>query len=74
MRALFLALILTGCATTAIAPADNSAACPAVKVYTEAQQRELSSALAVLPQDSPIISAMIDYGRLRAAARACKGA
>ena len=62
------ALLLIGCATPAAAP---TSVCPPVKVYSRSQQDALAAAVASLPPDSPLIAAMLDYGRLRAAARAC---
>jgi hypothetical protein len=72
MRALLITasvLLLAGCA--AMPAAAPVAQCPPVKVYSQAEQDALATAVAALPPENPLIGAMLDYGRLRAAARAC---
>lgn len=58
--------ILSACATPAV-----KLQCLPLKTYSAEQQKALADALAVLPDTSPVASAMIDYGQLRAADRAC---
>lgn len=71
-------LLLSGCAAGVMSsdpapPAVSlSPVCPAVKNYTPDEQKALAKAVAALPADSPIIGAMGDYSRMRAASRACK--
>lgn len=45
--------------------------CPPVKTYTPAEQKALAAELAALPPGSALGSAIVDYGRLRDASRAC---
>lgn len=63
------ALLLAGCATTP--SATPASVCPPVKTYTQTEQDALAAAVAALPAGNPLTGAMLDYGRLRAAARAC---
>ena len=73
MRRIVIAVLafgLCGCASTE--PAATSAAiCPPVKAYSKAEEAALAKAVAALDSRNALIGAMLDYGRLRAAARAC---
>ncbi|HEV2530969.1 hypothetical protein [Phenylobacterium sp.] len=60
--------VLSACATRAPA---LKAVCPPVRPYSLAEQQALATALAALPPGSPLAQAMVDYGRERAALRAC---
>jgi hypothetical protein len=69
-------LVLSGCASGGSSspnppPVSLTPVCPAVKTYTPDEQKALAKAVAVLPADSPIIGALGDYSRMRAASRAC---
>jgi hypothetical protein len=71
MRAIVFAasaFLLTACAGTPVAAPP---ACPPVKTYSQADQNALAAAVTALPPDNPLIGVMLDYGRLRAAARVC---
>lgn len=72
MRLLVLLLTLTillgACVTTSSEPT-----CPREKVYTPQFQERLADQLITLPPGSPVVTAMIDYGDLRAQVRACRG-
>lgn len=60
-------LLLTSCATAVFDPR----ACPQEKKYTKAEQQKF---LDELPTTPPAIKqAMVDYGKLRDKARACRG-
>lgn len=65
--------IIGGCTTTPkpIAAPPVAVACIPVAEYTPEQEKALAAALEALPATNPLVGAMIDYGRLRAAARAC---
>lgn len=70
-------LVLSGCASGDASssnppPVSMAPVCPAVKTYTLDEQKALAKAVAALPADSPIIGALGDYSRMRAASRACK--
>ena len=62
-----LAAVLAGCATT---PA-RRVVCPSVTPYSAAEQNAAADELERLPEGSTLARFVIDYGRLRAAARAC---
>jgi hypothetical protein len=58
---------LSACSTTVFDPRG----CPREKEYTKAEQARLA---AELPKAGPALqAAMVDYGRLRDKARACRG-
>lgn len=57
----------------AASPVQISTQCPPLATYTPAQQQALAAAVQALPDGSPLVSAMLDYGQLRAADRACQG-
>jgi hypothetical protein len=59
---------LTACAHVPPAPMP---VCLPIKTYTLTEQQALAAALEPLPVDSALVMAMIDYGQLRASARAC---
>lgn len=58
---------------TAVAASKPVAAvtCLPMATYPLAQERALAAAVAALPPDSPLVQAVIDYGALRKANRAC---
>ena len=58
------ALILSGCASVG----QN---CQPVKAWTDSEEAQMSHDVAMLPANSPLIAAMIDYARMRASAKAC---
>lgn len=63
-------IVLYGCATPAPA---IKVVCVPVAPYTAAEQQRLASEIGALPHDAMLVRAMVDYGRMRAAARACHG-
>ncbi|HUJ48059.1 MAG TPA: hypothetical protein VLV55_13075 [Rhizomicrobium sp.] len=67
--AVALALLLSACASEPAA--QPVSVCPPVAAYTKADEVALADAVSALPPDNPLIGAMLDYGRLRAAALAC---
>jgi len=74
MRRIVIAVLafgLCGCASTEPGATSAAAICPPVKAYAKAEQAALAEAIAALSPSNPLIGAMLDYGRLRAAARAC---
>lgn len=75
MKPLFLLLFLTlsACATSR-APSDTPQpppTCLPLHTYTPAEEAALGAAVADLPFGSPLVSAMVDYGAMRAGDRAC---
>lgn len=66
--------LISVCATAVSSCASSvfdARACPNERVYTGAEQRAM---LAALPKTPPIVKqAMVDYGKLRDKARACRG-
>lgn len=46
-------------------------ACPPVKPYSKQFQRQLAAELKAIADGSAVSQAIVDYGQLRAAARAC---
>ena len=76
MRRIVIAVLafgLCGCASTSteLGPISAAPICPPVKAYSKAEEAALAKAVAALDSRNPLIGAMLDYGRLRAAARAC---
>lgn len=77
---IFLAMMfaLAGCAH---APKPTAAStsivfvpiCQNVATFTDAQESAMGAAIA-LPSAAPLVPALVDYGRIRAASRACKAA
>lgn len=63
---ILLLMLLGGCATAIF----DKRACPPVKNYTKAQQAEFLKDLGNTP--TSIQGAMVDYGKLRDKARACR--
>lgn len=63
-------LSLTGCGT---ASSDAAQICPVPVEYSREFQSALAEEIASLPMGSSIERAIIDYGRLRAELRACRG-
>lgn len=69
-------LLLSGCATAPVPqliPPATTVVCLPVKTYSPDEQRAISTALASLPANSPLIGVIADYEGMRDAARACKG-
>jgi hypothetical protein len=74
-------LALASCSTTrpatspAVAPQPAAPpACLAIKAYRPGQLETLAAAVRALPPDSPLRGLVVDYARLRDAARAgCEG-
>lgn len=65
-------LILCALALSACQHAGPSVtACLPLKPYTAEEQAQLAAALAVLPDNDPMALALIDYGKMRQADRAC---
>lgn len=64
-----LSLLTSGCATTAVF---DARACPVEKKYTKAQQTKIANEMKAA--GPAIQGAIIDYGKLRDKARACRGA
>ncbi len=62
-----LTTLLGGCATTVFDPR----ACPNERRYTKAEQDQFLADLPKTP--ASIQGAMVDYGKLRDKARACRG-
>lgn len=46
--------------------------CPNVKFWTGDQQAQMAVDLQQLPEDSPVVGAMVDYHNMRQEARACE--
>lgn len=71
--ALILCLALAGCATPSVAPVVtvSAPACLPLTQYDPAEEKAMAAALAALPKDSPLVTMIEDYGRLRSADRAC---
>jgi hypothetical protein len=61
-------MLTSGCATAVF----DKRACPKEKEYTREQQTRIADAL--VRADPVLKSAMVDYGKLRDKARACRGA
>lgn len=57
--------LLVGCAS-------GSHSCVTVKTLTKQEQASLADAVSQLPPDSPIITAMGDYKRMRDESRVCQ--
>lgn len=76
MRLWLLALAAATLGACAAAPAArlDGVVCVPAKAYTPAEEKALAAAIAALPANSPLGGAMVDYGHMRAAARACEGA
>lgn len=64
---ILLLTFLSGCATAVF----DARACPTERAYTKAEQDQF---LKDMPKTPPSIQgAMVDYGKLRDKARACRG-
>lgn len=61
-------LLLTACTT---APVTISTTCLPLAQYTPAFEAQAAAQLGTLPAGSPVAVMITDYGRLRAADRAC---
>lgn len=76
-RAALICVLLAGCASEpAVPPVPKPVAavtCLPLATYSPAQETALGGALAALDPANPIVSAMGDYGAMRAADRACLG-
>lgn len=68
MPAAALLMLLTGCAGD---PVFDARACPVEKTYTAEEQKQMAADLPKTP--SSIQTAIVDYGKLRDKARACRG-
>ena len=66
---LSLILSLASCATSGVA-----ISCLSLRPYSDVEMNNLEAEIEALPADSELITAMIDYERLRAETRACQGA
>lgn len=62
-----LALLISGCATATFDPR----ACPVERTYSAAEQLTLAEELKAA--GPAVKSALVDYGKLRDKARACRG-
>lgn len=69
-----LGLVAVGALACNAATAPIPGGCLEVKEWTKAELREMADAVDALPADSILVAALEDYGRMRAAARACRGA
>lgn len=68
----FLALaLLAGCASQAAAPCSVQA-CPVAPEYPKSFEMAAGQQLFALPQDSPVVVMMGDYGKMRVEARDCQ--
>ena len=68
MRWLALAMLLSGCAIHA---QGLQTSCIPLVSYSAEQQKALAAALVVIDPSNPLVGAMVDYGQMRAADRAC---
>jgi len=68
---LSLVLVLFLCACVSPAP---MVICPRLKVWTGDQQAQMAVDLDLIPQESPLAGALIDYFNMREEARACNKA
>ncbi len=66
---LIVPVLLTGCATAS----SDGVVCPVIVEYSPDFQARLADELAALPDNAALGQAMIDYGRVRAELRACRG-
>jgi len=74
IRTVLICILLAGCATTAPLPqAPAKPACLPLTFYTPAEETALGAALGELTDGNPLISGWADYGKMRAADRACMG-
>lgn len=64
---ILLTLLLTDCAKTVF----DARACPRERAYSKAEQDQFLNDLGKTP--ASIRGAMVDYGKLRDKARACRG-
>lgn len=64
-----VASFLSGCAT---ANSDLTRACPPIKNYSKAVQKQMADELDTLPADSMLVAAMQDYALLREQIKACR--
>lgn len=71
-KVLPLLLLLGGCAsmTTQI---PITVSCPAIRLYTPAEEKALAQELRQTPKDSLTRRFITDYGELRSQTRACQG-
>lgn len=58
----------TACSTTVSKPS----ACPHIVAYSDQFQDKLAAEVKALREDSALVVAMVDYGRLRNEIRACR--
>jgi hypothetical protein len=67
--------LLTSCAAETFKPAALPVACQAIplKTYSRAEQKQVATEMTEAAADARWPSYMTDYGKLRAAVRACQG-
>ncbi len=68
--ALALAALAAACA---VAKPGTASLCPEPKSYTADQEARAARELLALPEGSVLAKMILDYGRERAALRACRG-
>jgi hypothetical protein len=68
MKYLFLISFLSGCAARQV-----ESSCPPLRQWSNVEQNNIEADLEQLPADSMLIPVVIDYERLRAEIRACRG-
>jgi hypothetical protein len=68
MRVLALLVVLAGCAP---GPVPVTVVCLPQATYTPAEQRAMADAVEALPEGSPLVGVVVDYGKMRAANKAC---
>ena len=64
-----LSLLLAGCATPAAV-----SVCPVARQWTDSEQDRILQDFKKLPSDSALIPVVVDYERIRAQLKDCKGA
>lgn len=67
-------LLVAGCITQPTPQPTIAVACIPLRDYSPDDQKVLATAVSQLPATSPLVSAMEDYGSMRAADRACLAA
>jgi hypothetical protein len=69
-----LAVAVLAAACSSIAGSSSATLCPQPKTYTADDETRAARELQALPADSMLAAMITDYGRERAALRACRGA
>ncbi len=67
---LIVPAFLSACVTE---PSDPGSVCPVPVEYSREFQDRMANELDALPDGAALTTAMVDYGRLRAELRACRG-